>query len=194
MNIVLSWDLFILSFFIVIIAYSFIIGRDGTLKVILGTYVAILASDAVGALFGEYFAGSEFFVKILQSASVNTDAEAVVFVKVLVFILFVILFAVRGAFHVETSEDRSTLMRMIMTFLYGVMSAGLIVSAVLAFVSGVSFVGGGSPETTKTALWAIYNKSEVIRTMIQYTYGWFSIPALAFLIHSLHTHRVENGG
>lgn len=193
MNIVLSWDLFILAFFVVIIAYSFIIGRDNTLKVILGTYVAILAADSVGALFGQYFAGSELFVRILQSASVNTDEEAVIFIKVLVFIVFVILFAVRGAFHVETSEDRSSLMRLVMTFLYGFLSAGLIVSAVLSFISGISFVGGGSVQTTKTALWQIYNTSEVIRTMVQYTYAWFSVPALAFLIHSLHTHKVENG-
>lgn len=193
MNIVLSWDLFILAFFIVIIAYSFIIGRDNTLKVILGTYVAILAADAMGAFFGEYFTGSVLFVKILESASVNTNAEAVIFVKILVFIVFVILFAVRGAFNVETSDDKSALVRMVMTFLYGILSAGLIVSAVLAFISGVSFIGGGSTQTTETALWAIYNNSEVIRAMIKYTYGWFSVPALAFLLHSLHTHKVENG-
>ena len=191
MNVVLSWDLFVLAFFVVIIAYSFIIGRDNTLKVILGTYVAILAADAVGALFGQYFAGSEIFLKVLQGAAVNNDQEAVIFVKVMVFIVFLILFAVRGAFYVDTSEEDSSLMRMVLTFLYGVLSAGLIVSAILTFISGVAFIGGGSVETTKTALWDIYNQSEVIRTMVQYTYLWFSIPALAFLLHSLHTHKVE---
>ena len=51
MNIELSWDLFVLVFFVVIMAYSLIIGRDNTLKVILGTYVAALTADAAGNLF-----------------------------------------------------------------------------------------------------------------------------------------------
>jgi len=59
MNITLSWDLFVIVFFVVILAYSLIIGRDNTLKVVVGTYISMIAADAGGALFAKYLSGSE---------------------------------------------------------------------------------------------------------------------------------------
>ena len=189
MDITLTWDLFIMVFFVVIVAYSLIIGQNNTLKVILGTYVATIAADSTGSLFSKYFAGSPAFDKILNFAQIGNEEEAVIFVKVLVFVALVILFAVRGAFEVDAAEDRSAIVRMILTGLYACMSAGLIISTILVFVSGVSFVGGGSPETTSTALWDIYNQSRIVRSIVGNSYLWFSIPALAFLIQSLYTHK-----
>ncbi len=63
MNIQLTWDLFILVFFVVIVAYSLIIGRGNTLKVILGTYVAALAADAFGNIFGALWLDHLFLEK-----------------------------------------------------------------------------------------------------------------------------------
>ncbi|MBD3360646.1 hypothetical protein GF366_02470 [Candidatus Peregrinibacteria bacterium] len=190
MNISLSWDLFIIVFFVVIIAYSFIIGRDNTLKVILGTYVSMVAADAGGNLFGEYFSGSALFMKILKMAAVGNEEEAVIFVKVFLFVILVILFAVKGAFEVSTVDDRSAAIRMVLSMVYAFLSAGLIISAILVFVSGGPFLASG-PEETGAALWDIYNKSRLIRMMVTHSYLWFSLPALSFLIHSLYTRKSE---
>ena len=187
MDIRLSWDLFVIVFFVIIVAYSLIIGRDNTLKVILGTYVAMLAADATGNLFGQYFTGSAFFLKILKMAAVGSEDEAIIFAKVLVFVILVILFAVRGAFDVQTIDDRSPSIRMVLSVLYAVMSAALVISAILVFVSGVSFIGGGSSETTGAALWGIYNKSQLIRLIVNNAYLIFALPAFAFLVHSLYS-------
>lgn len=192
MDIRLSWDLFIVVFFVIIVAYSLIIGRDNTLKVILGTYVAALAADATGNLFGKYFSGSEMFVKLLKFASLGTESAAVVFIKVLVFIGLVILFSVKGAFFVQTVDDRSGPVRFIVSMLYSFMSAGLIISVILVFVSGISFIGGGSSETTGTALWEIYSQSKFVRSIVANSYFWFSAPALAFLIHSLYSQKQQS--
>lgn len=192
MDIRLSWDLFIIVFFVVIVAYSLIIGRDNTLKVILGTYVAGLAADATGNLFGKYFSGSEMFVKFLKFLNLGTDEEAVVFVKVLVFVILVILFSVKGAFSVSTADDRSGPVRMALSIIYAFMSAGLIISIILVFVSGVSFIGGGSTETTDSALWGIYSQSKLVRSIVGNSYLWFSVPALSFLIHSLYSGKKAN--
>ena len=108
MNINLSWDLFVIVLFIVIVSYSFIIGRNNTLKVILGTYVAALAADAVGNMFGKFFAGSNVFLSLLRMASINSEQEAIVAAKVVVFVGMVILFAVRGAYKISTKADRSS--------------------------------------------------------------------------------------
>lgn len=187
MDVRLSWDLFILVFFVIIVAYSFIIGRDNTLKVILGTYIAALASDATGNLFGKYFGGSEMFVKLLKFAALGTEAEAVIFIKVLVFIALVILFAVKGAFSVDTVDDRSMPIRLALSAIYAVMSAGLIISIILVFVSGVSFIGGNVENGS--AMWSLYNQSAFVRSIVANSHFWFSVPALSFLIHSLYTQK-----
>ena len=191
MDIQLSWDLFILVFFVVIVAYSLIIGTDRTLKVILGTYVAALAADSLGNLLGRSLEGSAAFETVLKFAAVNSGDEAVVFVKVLGFVGLVIIFAVKGAFEVDTVEDRSAVVRAVLNGLYAAMSAGLIISVILVFVSGVSFVGGGSPETPGTALWELYNQSRFVRSLLGNAYLWFSIPALSFVIHSFYSRRHE---
>lgn len=189
MDIHLSWDLFIIVFFVVIGAYSLIIGRDNTLKVILGTYVAALAADAGGSIFGKYFSGSELFLKILKFASLGTESAAVVFMKVLFFVTLVILFAVKGAFFVQTSSDRSGPIRFIISMMYAFMSAGLIISVVLVFVSGVSFVGGGNTQTTGSALWTIYSQSQMVKTIVGNSYFWFFVPAFAFLVQSIYNKK-----
>ena len=189
MDIRLSWDLFIVVFFIVIVAYSLIIGRDNTLKVILGTYVAALSADAAGNLFGKYFSGSEMFIKLLKFAQLGNESEAVIFIKVIAFISMVILFAVKGAFFVETLSDRSGPVRFVISLVYAIMSAGLVISIILVFVSGISFIGGGSTETTQGALWSIYNQSQFVRSIVSNSYFWFSAPALAFLVHSLYSKK-----
>jgi len=186
MDIRLSWDLFILVFFVVIVAYSFIIGRDGTLKVILGTYIAAIASNAFGNLFEIYFSGSAFFMKILKMVSVGNELEAIVFVKVIAFIMLVILFAVRGAFEVHTTDDRSSIVRLILLVVYSIFSAGLIISCILLFVQSGSLIVSGVDKLTQ-APWDIYNKSNLIRIMVNHRYLWFSLPALSFLIHSLYS-------
>ncbi len=190
MNITLSWDLFVVVFFVVIVAYSLIIGRDNTLKVILGTYVSIIAADAGGVIFAKYLSGSALFMNILKFAAVGNEQEAVVFIKVIIFVTLVILFAVRGAFQVDTVDDRSIAIRTVLSFVYAIMSAGLIISSILVFVSGVPFVGG-SLETTTTALWDVYNQSQLIRAIVNNSTFWFSLPALTFLIHSFYTTKAE---
>lgn len=189
MTITLSWDLFVLVFFVVIVSYSFIVGRDSTLKIILGTYVSMIAADAGGTLFSQYLGGSEMFVKILKFAAVGNEQEAMVLVKVLIFIGFVIIFAVKGAFEVDTVDDRSAAIRFVLSIVYAIMSAGLIISAILVFVSGISFIGLGEQKTTVTALWDVYNESELIRSIVNNSALWFSLPALAFLVQSLHTNK-----
>lgn len=187
MDIRLSWDLFILVFLVIIISYSLIIGRDSTLKVIIGSYIAAIAADASGNIFGEYFAGSTFFMNILKMASVSSEYEAIILVKVLVFVTMVILFAVKGAFEVETSSDSSKIVQLVLSFIYSLMSAGLILSVVLAFVSGISLVGAGELTSTQSMLGDLVERSRMIGFIVNNIYMLFAIPALTFLLHSLYS-------
>ncbi len=189
MDIRLSWDLFILVFLVIIVSYSLIIGKDNTLKVIIGTYIAAIAADAGGNIFGQYFAGSPFFMNILKMASVGNEYEAIILVKVLVFVAMVILFAVRGAFDVSTSSDNSKIVHLMLSMIYSVMSAGLILSVILAFVSGISLVGGGELENTGNILGDLAEKSKMIGFIVNNAYMLFALPAVSFLLHSLYTKK-----
>ncbi|MFA5829419.1 MAG: hypothetical protein WC843_02905 [Candidatus Gracilibacteria bacterium] len=141
MNLHLSWDLFILVFFAVVIAYSFIIGRNQTLKVILGTYVAILCADGLGNVFDKYVVGLKGFLKVLSFLSIGSEQQAVAYFKVLILLVLVVLIAVRGLFQVEAIVDGPPSARFAELITLGVLSGGLMISAVLVFISGASLIG-----------------------------------------------------
>lgn len=190
MNLQLTWDLFVLVFFIVIISYSLIIGRDNTLKVILGTYVAGFTADALGNLFAMYFAGTPILGEILKVSEFGTETEAIIFVKVIVFVGMVILFAVKGAFSVDVEENTSGTMRLFFSALYAVLSAGLIISIILVFVSGFSFVGG-EVIAADNALLKLSKQSVMIKSIVSHSYLWFSLPAIVFLFQSFYKKKSE---
>ena len=48
MDLTLSWDLFIVFFFSVVTAYSFIIGKHQTLTTLVAAFIAILATQGLG--------------------------------------------------------------------------------------------------------------------------------------------------
>ncbi|MFH1218235.1 MAG: hypothetical protein V1679_00120 [Candidatus Peregrinibacteria bacterium] len=181
MNLQLSWDLFIVVFFIVIVAYSLIIGRDNTIKVILGTYVALVCADAIGGLFANYFGGTMMFLQFAKEANMESVDEAVIFTKVIIFLLMVILFAVRGAFMVGTARTGGVV-GMVVHLFYALCSAGLIVSAVLVLISGVSLLGGGG--VVSEALSNLTKQSYLALNLVFYANFFFAIPAAAFLLNS----------
>jgi hypothetical protein len=183
MNLTLSWDLFILVFFAVVVAYSFIIGRNATLKVITATYIAILCADGIGNLFAKYLAGSEAFLKLLKLFSIGNSDQATAFFKVLILIVIVVLVAVRGMFSFDASDDRPVSLRLALLLMLGILSAGLMMSAMLIFISGQSLVT--SIFTVSSLLSDIYTQSRLVRIMIDFSNVWFFMPGLAIIFISL---------
>src|SRR3989339_766424 len=120
MNIALSWDLFIVAFFAIIIAYSFIIGKNNTVKIILGTYVAALSADAAGNLFAAYFSHSAAFIKLLHTASPGSGPDSsAAMVKLFLFVFVVIVMAVRGGFTVNSNMEKSKTSGLLITGFFG---------------------------------------------------------------------------
>ncbi len=180
MNLHLSWDLFILVFFAVVVAYSFIIGRNQTLKVILGTYVSILCADGLGNLFARYLAPSQAFLRFMKLFAVGSEDQAIIFFKVLIFLVLIVLISIRGMFQVESEEHGSMSVRIIVLFLLGLMSAGLMMSTVLVFISGSSLIG--TDITGGNILLEVYNDSRLVRIMVDFANVWFFLPGIAFII------------
>jgi hypothetical protein len=189
MDLQLSWDLFIVVFFVVISAYSLIIGRNNTVKVIIGSYIALVAADAIGEIISHYFLGTQMFVLLTKEAQLGGAEESIIFTKVLVFLFLVILFAVRGAFVVDTYRGNGAL-SLIFHLIYSILSAGLIISTILILISGVSVIGGGS--LVSEALTSLTDKSYLVRNMVYYHKLWFAGPAIVFLLHSFIGERLED--
>ena len=172
MDLRLSWDLFVIVFFAVIIAYSFIIGRNQTMKVIIGTYLAILTSDGLGNLFQQYL------LPTIPSLQGEQGDQALILMKIIVFILVIVLVTVKGSFSVDVLSNKATVTRLLATFIFGMLNAGLIVSTILVFISGFSFVNGFYGFMTTSGL---YMESELVRMMVDNYNVWFALPAIAFV-------------
>ncbi len=178
MAITLSWDLFIIVFFIVIIAYSFIIGKNQTLKVIIGSYIAVLTADGFGNLVEQFLLAKTDKLTFLPSSS------PLVILKITVFILGIVLLAIRGGFEVNVPEDQTPFMGILTTFCFGFLNAGLIVSTILVYVSGFSFVEG-STDLSLSPIFELYTSSSMVQIMINNYNLWFSLPAIGFVFLSM---------
>ena len=186
MEINLSWDLFVIVFFAVIIAYSFIIGRNQTLKVIIASYIAILTADGIGNLVRHYFINQSPETTIEM---VNQEGGMVV-IKIFIFVLTIVLVATRGRFTMNMSRPGSSIMNVILNLTYGVLSAGLITSTILIYTSGSSLVQE-SQTILNEAVLAMYRDSRMVQTMIDNYNIWFSLPAITFVISSFLGEEVD---
>ncbi len=191
MNVNLSWDLLIIVFFGLVVAYSLIIGRNNNIKVIIATYMSALFADAVGNLFGKTLALSDNFMKMMKLFYVNTPEDAAALVKIIMLVVLIVLLSVKGNYDVDVRTDGPIGFKLAINLLFGFLNACLIVSVALIFVSGSSFIVG-DPIATSSAFQDIYNQSNIARLLIDHYSVWFMLPALGFLGISLFTQKNEN--
>lgn len=179
-----TWDLFIIVFFGLIIAYSFIIGRQKTTEVMISSYVAILASDGAGNVISQLFFGSNPYFPGLSANIAGSNASTVI--KIILFIVLLIFLVLKSNFVADVMNDNgSPALSVFLTFLMSFFSAALIVSAILVFMSNSgSFLTGQSFSDT-TLVQSIYNQSFLAKILIQNTSLVFLLPAVVFLTSSL---------
>jgi hypothetical protein len=180
MEINLSWDLFVVVFFTVIIAYSFIIGRNQTLKIIIASYIAILTSDGIGNLIERFFIGENPIINVLNFVG---SEKSVIILKIIIFIFTIVVIVTRGRFTINMDKSKSSMMNMILTITYGILSAGLITSTILIYASGASLVQETSIVMNEAVL-KMYHESFMVQMMINNYNMWFSLPAITFVISS----------
>lgn len=184
MNVTLSWDLFIIVFFCIIIAYSFIVGRNQTIKIIIGAYIATLTADGLTNLMMQYLGGPEPILKILEGP---TGEQTLITIKIVVFIAAVVVIAVRGGFEVSILSEQRAAVRLLSTFLFGWLNAGLIVSTLLLYVSGLSLIGADQIGAVES----VGSESLLVELMIQNYSLWFSLPAIALVAVSFLEQKGE---
>lgn len=175
-----GWDLTVIVFFAVIIAYSFIIGPNRTLKVIVATYIAILTADGMGNLMDRFFIGEGATIQAFQVAG---ELEAVALVKILIFIFTLVLIVILGKFEINVARPKAASMNIVLNLSYGFLSAGLTTTAILVYISGVS-VFSQDPTTVSQAMSVIYDQSYLVRSILNNANVWVALPALVFVVSS----------
>jgi hypothetical protein len=180
MQINLTWDLFIIVFFVIILSYSFIIGKTKTVKLLISSYLSLLASDALGNLIS---LGVEQTTPVLPVFSAAINSESIIITKITFFIVFMVSFAINGAFEINMERERKSY-EFFLTLFFGSLTATLIISGILIFTSGISLLLPGSP-ITESNIADMYEQSFLVKFVVMNYNLWFSIPVIVLLVMSL---------
>jgi hypothetical protein len=176
----LSWDLLILVFFAVVMAYSFIIGENTEIKVIISAYMAVLTADGMGSLIENYMFPS---APSLQGAAGD---ETLILLKMFLFVLVIVLLVIKGGYRVDLLPKRSLLTRLLTNLTFGFLCAGLLVSTLLVYLTGGSFATGTITAAIETNL---YQESLLVQLLIDNYSVWFALPAIAIVVVSFFEPR-----
>lgn len=178
MEVALTWDLLIIIFFVVIMSYSYIVGQNGTIKIILSSYIAMLAANGIGNLLMKYLNLSEPIIKLVET---SPEFNGVIF-KIFLFILMTLILVLKGGFIVDMGRHYPFPIRMLILTIFGFLSAGLMMSTVLVFIAGGAngLVSGSLHEVVQIPAQTVF-----VRSLIEYYNFWFAAPAVAFVIMSV---------
>lgn len=175
LQIALSWDLFIVVFFAVVMSYSFIIGKHQSMKIIIAAYIAIIATQGIGNVLSRL--GTESG-STLASMGVPVDMTMIALGKIFIFALCVIIFVIRSGIEVSYEKDAGKILNIIYTGLFGFSTAGLIVSTILTYASGSGILD--SAISAHGTLAPLAADSTLMQLMILNQDIWYTLPA--FLI------------
>jgi len=123
-----TWDLFIMLFFLIAVAYGFLLGKNRIILTLLTTYIMLAVANEVGdSLLAANF--------ILKSGSSTFVLKTSVFL--IAIFLLAILFSSRTAIaKYAAREDESTSMgSIVFTVIYSFLSAGLIITSIIYFMT-----------------------------------------------------------
>lgn len=179
MQVALTWDLMIIIFFVIIMSYSYIVGQNGTIKIILSSYIAMLAANGLGNLFTKYVQFSQPLIKILDTGPESNG----VILKIFAFIVITLILVLRGGFLVDMGRPYSLPVRLLTISVFGFLSAGLIMSTILTFLAS----NGGDAIFASAIQDSIQLPAQTlfVRSLIEYYNIWFAAPAIAFVLLSL---------
>jgi len=156
-----SWDLIITLFFIITIAYGFILQRDKTVITLISVYVALVLVQILTGPIQEFFAGDktifgQLFIK--SSASPFT-------IQVVLFASIIALVSAKSGLSSKGENSISPLE----LFGYSFLNAALIISSIFYFM----------PEVTRAHYADI---SKLANFVISYHTWWIVLPIILLVV------------
>lgn len=175
MNVTLSWDLFIILFTALVVAYSFIVGKEASVKIIVSTYIALVAVQALGNVAVMLLtASTATMVGLTLSPSMLAIGKLVLFAAAIVFM------AIRGGIEVQAADALGTAWSIALSVALGLSTALLLLSSLVTYVAGRPILDTtlGSADT----LTMILRTSPLVRAIVEYQHVWFALPAVLLLV------------
>jgi hypothetical protein len=176
MDLTLSWDLFVIVLFAVVITYSFIIGKHESVKIIIATYIATVVVQGIGNLLARISTSDPMFSML----GITVDITLLSTTKLVLFVAAVIALAIRGGFEVEFKREPGGIADTVLTGIFGFATAGLLLSTLLTYVADVPILSRSIMESATIA--SLTKQSTLMTTMVTYQDLWFSGPALLILV------------
>lgn len=185
MEITPTWDLVIASALILAFSYNFLLGKKGTIKLILSIYIAVLTADGIADILKSLIYDHSTGFQSLIGAK-----EMLVFMilRLVIFLASILVFVIKGGFHVHLDTHDHWLGRSVILAVFSLLSSALFVSTVLVYLSGNSFVEGMMAAQQVN----FYQESALARILIDYYQTWFSFPAIGFLVTSFFFDPLNN--
>lgn len=177
MDFPLSWDLVLIGIFFIIFSYNFMLGQNGTLKLILSIYIAILTADGLTQIIQDFII---FPSPNISSMVIEHELGFYTFLRLFLFIIAIITFVLRGGFHIKIEQHDHPVARFFIHALFSAMAVILFLSTILLYISGKSFITG----ITEAKEISLYSQSYITQMLIDYYQIWFTLPAMAFLVSS----------
>ena len=175
MDLTLSWDLFVIVFFALVCAYSFIIGKHQSIKIIIATYIAIVAGQGVGNILEGLSTGTQ---PLLSSFGLSVNITVLGGTKLGIFVAIIIFLAVKGGLEIQYSNEASRPANLALTGLFGFATAGLLLSTLLTFIANAPLMDASMQQA---ALSPIIQESQLMQIMIIHQDMWFSLPAILLI-------------
>lgn len=176
MNITLSWDLFVIVFFAIVVAYSFIIGKHQAVKIIIATYIATVAVQGLGNILARMTGQSQPLLTVL---GLSMDSSLIATVKLVVFAAAIIFIAVRAGIEVSYVKETGSILSTIITGLFGFVTAGMLLSTLLTFIAGGPILDASLSQATMVS--PMLTGSKLMQLMVFNQDLWFSLPALLLI-------------
>lgn len=174
-NLTLSWDLFIVVFFAIVMSYSFIIGKHQSVRVIIASYIGIIATQGIGNVMSRLVGNAE---QMFSAIGMPADTSVIALGKIFIFAICVIIFVTRSGIDVSYEKDAGRILSIVYTGFFGFATAGLIVSTVLTYASGSGILD--ATLIAQGAIADITKGSTLMQLMILNQDIWYTLPA--FLI------------
>src|SRR3990167_91994 len=156
-----SWDLIITLFFIVAIAYGFILQRDKTVVTLISVYVALVVVQVFAGNLQDFFAGEK---TILGQLFIKSSASPFT-IKTLLFAAVIALVSAKSGLSSKGESSISPLE----IFGFSFLNAALIISSIFSFM----------PEGTQAAY---SGSSRLASFIINYHVWWIILPVVLLIV------------
>lgn len=173
-------------FFMLVIIYSFIIGADKTIKILIGSYVSLLVADWVWNMF-KIFSDWAFPIVGLTPI-VYTDIELITY-KIIVFIILIVVFGTRWKFDSDVTVGLSWAKSTLVTFIFAFLSAWVILAALFILSSWWTLLTKDVNQNMSENYSIIYASSYLMQLIKLNANLIFALPIILYLALSMRNHE-----